>query len=160
MIIAGTGHRPNKLGGYGDGVRFNLNRVAANYLAEQEMVTAVISGLALGWDTAIALAALDARIPLIAAVPFIGQERVWPEEPQERYRAILERASDVVIVSSGGYMPSKMQTRNIWMVDHCTRVAAFWDGSAGGTKNCIDYAQSCGKQIDNLWSRYQPYLTS
>jgi len=47
-----------------------------------------------------------------------------------------------------------MQTRNIWMVDNCDLVLALWDGSDGGTGNCIKYANKIGKPIVNLWDKY------
>jgi uncharacterized phage-like protein YoqJ len=34
-----------------------------------------------------------------------------------------------------------MQVRNEWMVDHCNDLLAVWDGSDGGTGNCVRYAQ-------------------
>jgi hypothetical protein len=41
------------------------------------------------------------------------------------------------------------------MVDHGTRVAALWDGSSGGTGNCIRYARRVGRPFDNLWLDWQ-----
>src|SRR3546814_15540871 len=92
--------------------------------------------MALGWDTAWALAALDLGVPLTAAVPFCGQEKSWPAESQRRFHSILERAAAVEIVCPGGFAAHKMQTRNEWMVDHADGVVALWDGSTGGTANC------------------------
>lgn len=40
-----------------------------------------------------------------------------------------------------------MQKRNEWMVDNCDILIAVWDKSPGGTKNCVDYAESKKKQI-------------
>lgn len=51
MIICATGHRPNKLGGYGRDVYARLVKLAYDYLAVQKP-DAVISGMALGWDQA------------------------------------------------------------------------------------------------------------
>lgn len=55
MIVAGTGHRPNKLGGYGDDVFERLVALARTYLWHMEPWH-VISGMALGWDQALAQA--------------------------------------------------------------------------------------------------------
>lgn len=155
MIIAATGHRPDKLGGYGRDVETKLKALALRYLrARMPSVTAGISGMATGWDTAWALALLELKIPLIAAVPFVGQEKVWPVAAQERYRRILRRATRVEVICVGGFMPGKLQVRNEWMVDHCDRVAALWDGKkGGGTANCIAYAAG-RKPIDHLWEMW------
>lgn len=52
-----------------------------------------------------------------------------------------EAAAEVVVVSDGEYAVWKMQTRNEAMVDAADELWALWDGSSGGTKNCIDYAK-------------------
>lgn len=90
-------------------------------------------------------------IPMIAAVPFEGQEKRWNSLDQGRYRDILGEAHTVHIVSPGGYEPWKMQARNEWMVDNCNILAAMWNGSSGGTANCIRYAQAKERKIDPLY---------
>lgn len=153
MILAGTGHRPDKLGGYGKEAAQHLRAVATKALKYMNP-DAVISGMALGWDTALAQAALTLRINLIAAIPFEGQEKMWPEESRLMYKKIISRADDVRYICDPGYAPWKMQRRNEWMVDHSHGVIALWDGSEGGTGNCIRYAQKVGKPIYNQWDRY------
>lgn len=115
-----------------------------------------ISGMALGADQIFAQAVLDMTnagfhgIRLIAAIPFVGQESKWPPKSQEKYKELLNQVSHIEIVSSGGYSPEKMQTRNIWMVDRSHIVLAVWDGSSGGTKNCVNYAIKQRKTILHL----------
>jgi len=156
LIIAGTGHRPEKLGGYSNTVRERLTDLAAAYLSSRNP-TKVISGMALGWDTAIALAAIKLHIPLIAAVPFKGQESRWQLPDRERFNYILSVASEIVIVSDGGYSASKMMVRNAWMVDHCDRLLALHDGSSGGTGNCVNYAIRKDVPTDNVWKSWVKY---
>ena len=40
-----------------------------------------------------------------------------------------------------------MQKRNEYMVDKCDILLAVWDGSAGGTNNCVKYARKLDKEI-------------
>jgi uncharacterized phage-like protein YoqJ len=87
----------------------------------------------------------------VAAVPFDGQERNWPCRVQQIYRQIIRQAAEVVIVSPGGFSGRAMQARNEWMVDRCDYLAALWDGSSGGTANCIAYANTIGRPGWNLW---------
>ena len=155
-ILAGTGHRPDKLGGYGVDVSTRLVDLARAALMKYRP-DEVVSGMALGWDTALALAAIELGIPLAAAVPFEGQERKWRPEQQRLFQAILARASTVVVVSPGGYAVWKMQVRNEWMVDRATGVLALWNGSAGGTGNCIEYARARQVEIVNLWATWERY---
>ena len=153
MRVAGTGHRPDKLGGYGKSVKARLEVLAIDWITLNKP-SLVISGMALGWDQALAEAALEVKVPLLAAIPFEGQEASWPDEGQRRYREILAAAQEVKVVSQGGYAAYKMQRRNEWMVDHCDLVLALWDGSSGGTGNCIRYARQQLKTIENLWTQW------
>ncbi len=154
MVISGTGHRPDKLGGYGDAVADALRSLATERLADLKPHK-VISGLALGWDTALAEAAADLNIPLIGAVPFVGQESMWPATSRARYKTVLARCVDVKICSPGGYAPYKMQARNQWMVDNSDLVLALWNGSLGGTANCVRYAEVSRKPIINCWDKFK-----
>ena len=157
--IAGTGHRPEKLGGHGIQTRLALGGLATEYLSVQRP-SKVISGMAPGWDQALAGAAVALNIPFIAAVPFAGQHKRWPAESQERYLRLLGMAEDVVNVAgsfppiSGIQVSRAMQARNEWMVDRADKMVALWDGSWGGTFNCVRYAEKKGVPIDNLWSRW------
>lgn len=148
MIVAFTGHRPNKLGGY-----FEPNPVSVRvkkFLREElEKLNPdrAITGMALGVDHWAAMICLLKGIPYLAAVPFVGQEMAWPESARKRWRYLLGRAAEVVLVSEGAYSPAKMQRRNEWMVDHCDVLLAVWDGTAGGTANCVRYAKKKKKQM-------------
>lgn len=153
MIISATGHRPNKLGGYSPQAFNRLVQIARTYLLEKAPA-GVISGLALGWDQAWALAALELAIPVHAAIPFEGQQSQWPGSSQALWAGIVAQCTSVTFVCEPGYAPWKMQKRNEWMVERCHRVAALWDGSSGGTGNCIKFADQYPRPIDNLWERF------
>lgn len=151
MRVSATGHRPDKLGGYSVEAAAFLQAFARFQLSMLQP-TRVTSGVALGWDTAIALAALDLGLPLICAVPFAGQELRWSLESQRLYHSILERAQAVEVICSGGYSPIKMQLRNIAMVGDCDLILACWDGSPGGTANCVAFAEAEGRLVLNCYN--------
>ena len=153
MIIAATGHRPDKLGGYSPTVENRLRLLAHKHLVKTRP-SFVISGMALGWDQAVAAASLLAGIPFVAAVPFEGQERKWPARSQEIYRELLIQAARIHVVGEHGWSRDAFQRRNEWMVDHCDRLVALWNGSSGGTGNCLVYAQYRNKPVDNLWNEW------
>jgi len=154
MILAATGHRPDRLGGYSPKVDQALYHMARGYIEARPDVSGVISGMALGWDMVVARAAIQTNRVVIAAIPFRGQESKWPRQSQDLYREILAHAR-VVEVCAPGYANWKFQKRNEWMVDHSDHIVALWDGSPGGTANCIGYAQSRGRHYDNLWDRWK-----
>lgn len=148
MIVAFTGHRPDKLGGYklpnDTYIRVCQKIDAALKELKPEKV---ITGMALGVDQWAASIAHKLGIPFLAAIPFEGQEKAWPEASQKTYRLLRKLADEEVIVSQGGYSADKMQVRNIWMVDNCTKLIAVWDGTKGGTGNCVEYAKSVNREI-------------
>jgi uncharacterized phage-like protein YoqJ len=165
IVIAGTGHRPDKLvPGNRQAGYTNATLAALIGLAEKELDLLqpgeVISGVALGWDTALAIAAIRRGIPLTCAVPFEGQESRWPQESQDRYNKILSKAKAVVVVSEGGYSAQSMQVRNEWMTDRAQKLLALWNGTPGGTRNCLDYAEKVAVPARNIWPLWVEVLAS
>lgn len=154
MILAATGHRPEKLGGYTADVDSRLCALALKHVKLMHP-TEVISGMALGWDMAIARAALVANVPFVAAVPFHGQELRWPVASQIMYRQLLDAASLIEFVSPGSYEPWKMAARNRWMVNRADHVLALWDrGEDGGTAHCVAYANKKKLPVTNVWEEW------
>lgn len=153
IVLAGTGHRPDKLGGYDDHTADRLYLLA---LAELRRIkpSVVISGMALGWDQALALAALDSQVPVHAYVPFRGQESKWPVRSRSMYASILARVAKRVVVCEGDYAAWKMNRRNEAMVNDCEGVLALWNGSPGGTANCVFYAKKMSKPVHNCWAKW------
>lgn len=148
MIVAFTGHRPDKIGGYTlpNATYIHICQQLEKTLKELQPEKA-ISGMALGVDQYAASVCIKLGIPFIAAIPFSGQEKAWPEKSQRAYQALLSKAAEKIIVCDGGYAASKMQLRNEWMCDNCDTLIAVWDGTAGGTANCVKYAQSINRDI-------------
>lgn len=148
MIVAFTGHRPDKLGGY---KLPNPTYIKVCQQIEAKLIELkpdkIISGMALGVDQWAAFIAHKLKIPFIAAVPFDKQEIKWPESSQQTYHKLIKLSDETVIVSPGTYSVAKMQIRNEWMTNHCDKLIAVWDGSKGGTGNCVEYAQSIKKEI-------------
>lgn len=152
MIVAGTGHRPDKLGGYSDDVFKKLVCIAEKSLKELK-ATKVISGMALGWDQALAQAAINLEIPFISAIPFKNQDVVWTDKSRKYYKELLLKADVIINVSNNdNYKLSYMQKRNEFMVNNCDIILAMFDGTDGGTKNCINYAELKNKMIINVYS--------
>lgn len=153
-VMAVTGHRPDKLGGYSQEAYAKLIAFAARMLRFYNP-SEVITGMAMGWDMAVAAACTYENVPFIAAVPFLGQESRWTQEWRATYEVLLKRAKRVQIVCAGDYAVWKMQARNQWMVDNADFVVALWNGSEGGTANCVAYAQQKNKPIKQVWASWQ-----
>jgi len=148
--IAVTGHRPDKLGGYYAFDNFRAIRRHMRDFLEQapDGELFLISGGALGIDQFWIEVGLHLDLPVIACLPFQGYDSKWPLASQQEYGKLLDKCYDVRYISAPGYAPSKLQIRNEYMVDECDVLTAYWNGSPGGTNNCVDYAQYHGKTVN------------
>lgn len=154
MKLALTGHRPDKLGGEYDlkGPVSEILFQKLQKIVDKYKPTEIISGMALGADTIWALVALENKIPLTAAIPFEGQEKGWPQRSKNLYELVLSNPlTTKVYVCDPGYSVFKMMERNKWMVDNCDKLIAVWDGSAGGTGNCVKYAKKVDREIIRIF---------
>lgn len=156
MNVVVTGNRPNKLGflGWSGYDAENPLRVAIRAEMHRHLVSLCAlkawSGMALGIDQDFARVCIELGILFTAAIPFDGQESQWPEESQTLYRSLIAQAGEIVYVCPPGYAHWKMQARNVWQVDEVGPdgvVLAVWDGSPGGTANCVKYAKSRNRRI-------------
>ena len=154
MIVAVTGHRPQKLGGYSTGVNMKLLDLAQQAL-KRHNIEKVLTGMAQGWDQAIATSCAVLNIPFVACIPFTGQDEMWTADGKRLYQFLMEKASEVKLVSNGSYSPTKMQKRNEYMVDNSEFLIALWNGTPGGTANCIAYAKKVGRKGENWWPKYK-----
>jgi uncharacterized phage-like protein YoqJ len=153
MIVAFTGHRPDKLPNKEIG--YKLPNPTYIYVCQQIEKTLlelkpdkIITGMALGIDQWAANVAIKLNIPFLAAIPFEGQEKAWPESSQKTYQKLLSKAAEKVIVCEGGYAAYKMQIRNEWMVNNSDILIAVYNGdTSGGTFNCVQFAKSINREI-------------
>jgi len=153
MNIAFTGHRPHKLGGYDNETnkRTDILDKIEKYISEEKFKDITfISGMALGVDQWIAEFAIAHYINFKAYIPFKGQESVWQKQDQEHYYELLKYAESIKYVCEGGYAAWKLQKRNVAMVNDCDLLIAIWDGSSGGTANCVKYAEKINKTIKRI----------
>lgn len=144
-----TGHRPKeKLNGYDpkDNLpMLNKLKVQIELAINQDGVINFISGMALGIDMWAARIVLNLKkkypqIKLIAAVPCEKQYNKWKQEGVDEWNGIISKVDYVHYVSNELYTAWCMQVRNEWMVNNSKYVLAVWDGSKGGTGNCVKYA--------------------
>jgi uncharacterized phage-like protein YoqJ len=163
MKLVGTGHRPGRL------YRYDQESILDQLVLEKvkELRPDIIySGMALGFDMSLASAAVGLGIPLIACIPFKGQELKWPKPVQERYNNLINSAKEVVCVSEGGYEPYKMQKRNIYLIDQLEDsdvllmlLESTTRGS--GTINAYNYAKTKMMtnghdfNVINLWNEFK-----
>lgn len=155
-----SGHRPQKLGGYPKYEEYLPHLVALakgciDRFGDGNSVQ-VITGMALGWDTAAGLAAIEMELPLIAALPCYDYQKSWPKSTdRDRYHYILSHCHTIWIGSQGGYSYQGLINRNELIVANSNKVIFLWDKNPkGGTYNCWNYAQSINRQPFNVWGSW------
>ncbi len=156
LVIAGTGHRPPKLGlDYSERSCRKLREFISISLVCMQPKE-VISGMATGFDQALAEAALILKIPLTCAVAFEGMESKWPSDGKKRFKDILAGATKIHVVSPGSYAAWKFITRDKWMVDNAELMLALFDDSEpqSGTGQTVAYAVKQGRPVVNLWTSW------
>ena len=169
-----TGHGPSNpnLGGYdlnsdkNQRIMLKLYQTVEDILKENPNETInCIEGGALGIDQMffrsceVLRAKYPDKITLEVAIPFKNQANKWFNKTDiDRYYKQVLIADDVTFVDelekyhlkgieNEVYHPAKMQKRNMYMVDKADIVIAVWDGSKGGTGNCVNYAKKINKTI-------------
>ena len=155
MILAFTGHRPEKLPWGSDETD---ERCAA---LKQQILQAVrglagegydtfLCGMARGCDLYFAEAVLSMGLRLEAYLPCPSQTRAWSEEERVRQTELLLRCAAVYMVESQ-YSSGCMLRRNQRMVDAADALLTVYDGSPGGTGATVEYAKKRGKPVISLW---------
>lgn len=155
-ILAFTGHRPQRMGG------FNPDNPTARWVRAQ-LADAIgrairarfrtfIAGGALGFDYWAAGVVLDQQQQLILALPFAGHDQRWNDQSRKELAALIQRTQaaggEVRYISALGYSPNKLTVRDRWMIDHAHAIIAGWDGAQrGGTWNAITYACNVQRPI-------------
>ena len=147
-----TGHRPEKLG-ISEARAKALLKSAIQQAISEGYVT-FLSGMARGIDLWAAEIVIEERekndnIHLVCVSPFNGFEMRWSEQDKTTYYSIMEQA-DLVKYISQHYYKACFQVRNEWMVDRVSRVIAAYNGTKGGTKNTIEYANRKEIFVENI----------
>lgn len=154
MIVAGTGHRPKYCP-----CKYKENHPWLTKLKyrlidkiKSDEPELIISGMAIGWDTWLAKAALYMGIPLHAYVPFPESSSHWPKKSRETFDSILEAANEVYYISDS-YSPEVFLTRDLAMVKNADIMWALWNPEieSGGTYATIQMAKKEDKDIYNFW---------
>ena len=155
MVLAFTGHRPEKLPWGSDESDPRCSALKAQILeavraAAGEGYDAFLCGMARGCDLYFAEAVLSLGLRLEAYLPCPSQTRAWSEADRARQIELLLRCAAVYMVEHA-YTPGCMLRRNQRMVDAADALLTVYDGSPGGTGAAIAYAEGQGKPIIGLW---------
>lgn len=119
-------------------------------------VTAFRAGGARGFDTAAALNVLKLRedepdIKLLLCLPCPDQAAKWIPSEQRLYRHVLDECNGYTYAEPK-YTRGCMHKRNRQLVEGADFCVAYYDGkSAGGTAYTVQYAESHGVAVINVY---------
>lgn len=147
--VSFTGHRPHKLSDP-SAVKLAIRQfLVTQHALHPDLL--VISGGALGVDQFAADICIDLDIPFVFILPFpvtIMSAR-WPARSTSHLLWLIKHAVRSYITSHEFSMAA-YQLRNEAMVDHCDLLCAVFNGSPGGTSNCVRYAQQVNKPVHTI----------
>lgn len=159
LILGVTGHRLHLLPGYrGDKtsqkLRTRLLEVAIAKV-EEWAPDRVNTGMATGWDMAMAAACMFLNVPFRAYVPFEGQDRRWSEADRSMYRSLLDEAEDIVVTSSSENRAAYFE-RDKQMVDDSNHLLALLSPGMpnSGTALTVEYAEGWLVPWSNVWDDF------
>lgn len=155
MILSVTGHRPHLLGGYH--VQPRLEHFALVTLAGIGPST-VCTGMALGWDQAVASACVSLGIPFVAVVPGFAtgrpQSNRWPAASVRKYEQLLAAAHEVERLPFAG-AGREFHYRDLRLVERGDEMLALWNGDPStGTGKTVRMCNEQRVPVRNVWEQW------
>ncbi len=159
--ISFTGHRPQYLGGFDPKAKHRLYKFCSRQMLKIDTDAEIWVGCALGFDMAIATAAIAQGHRVISCIPYLGFNDRWPLASVWELDGLLNKSHEVRIVTSkedwimmDNNPVFALNKRNHYMVDNTDRLISLCCGAPSGTQNCIDYALTKGKPVSYLWNNW------
>ena len=157
MKVMGTGSRSMVTNPHRHNIYANLEQKVLQ-LREQYPDLVLISGMAEGWDEAIAKVGMRNEIPYEVALPtntygqyYWAQHSVLHRNRIAVFNELVEHACTVTIISKSLYLNGLHANfvRNQYMVDRCNKALVF-NPTSSGTRDAVA----------RLVSAHKPYLVS
>lgn len=153
-----TGHRPEGFSfGYDENDPFCT--AVKNAIARQigflydRGCRRFLTGCALGVDMWAGEAAIRLReekgdVEVVAAVPFVGQEKDWSDDQRARYNTLLKNCDEVTVISEGN-KKNAFLARDRYLVDNADVILAVYNTKRvrSGTGYTVRYAMGQDKPI-------------
>ena len=119
-------------------------------------------GMAQGFDIIAAEALISIKerdnlsnIRLISVMPYKNQHKKWGASWRKRHEFVLENSNEVIVLEEK-YFTGCYHQRNRYLVDNAQMLICYYNGSAGGTKHTVEYAEQKGLEIINVLNLINP----
>jgi len=143
IYIMGTGSRSMLTHPDRKMIYANLETHIMNFAMFEEIT--LITGMAEGWDEAIAKVGMRNDIPYIAYVPhptygdyYWGRKSLTGKNRLNTFHELLAHATETIVISQHLYVNGQHVNflRNQWMVDACD-MAVVYDSQSRGTRDAV-----------------------
>lgn len=159
-----TGHRYSKLNDVSivekDKTDEVLHTILSYYFNNRD-VSIIRTGMALGFDLAVADFGIRNNIPVHAYIPYVGQEYKWSDRDKKRYENLISNCSSISIASDKYPSSYKEATaalygRNRILVKGATNCVALkrHDINKGGTVYTMGLCDRYNVIVDNIWDSF------
>jgi uncharacterized phage-like protein YoqJ len=133
--VAVLGHRGDELPADADEVRRRLSEIL-EAKAEMYPDLVVVSGLRTGAEQLGAEAGLDLGLPLTVVLPYADPDERWPAPARRRYRELLDRADEVIVLerrrpTDRAGTTQALARRDAWLARNVDEAVVVWDGEPG-----------------------------
>jgi uncharacterized phage-like protein YoqJ len=150
MIVTGFAHSPERLQ-----ERSLLPSNELVYLASKALktyqATRLITSLELGWEQALAKAAVELKIPFVVSFPFPGRDKDWSQENRVLYYELLSRAAELYQVNDE-YSETALRECRAWQTEQADLILTLWDYEfEGDVYHAIHSALQQEVEVNNLW---------
>jgi uncharacterized phage-like protein YoqJ len=150
MIVTGIAHDPEKLQERSLLPSNELVHLASKAL-KMYKATRLITSLELGWEQALAKAALEMKIPYIVSFPYPGRDKDWSQENRILYYELLSRADELYQVNDEYSLAALEECRD-WQTSQSDLVLALWNYEfESDVFTAIRSALDKDVQVCNLW---------
>jgi uncharacterized phage-like protein YoqJ len=168
LVVCAVGMRPEYLTYFGKAIYYpdkaewyqHMDKQLVHMLQtwlERYPVKEVFSSLALGFETALAEAALKCHIPFHAVLPFEHLPDKWSSEHKQRFQNLLGKASTTYVVSPGPYQPWKQGKALMYNLSRCDLVLTLWDEKEKHTKATLKAVEKAQKEMIPMWDHWKTY---
>lgn len=155
IYVMGTGSRSMVLEDSAKEIYLILEKRILELLEEHGEIT-LITGMAEGWDEAIAKVGLRNSIPYFAYVPhptygdyYWGRKSLTGKNRMATFNKLLNGATDVTIVAQDLYVSGQHVNfvRNQWMVNACD-LALVYNPQSKGTRDAVARLRQANKPYE------------
>lgn len=145
MIVAAIGELSSQLT-ISEHEQTRLRNIAYDALKDLKP-NKILIRMVIGWDMAVAEAAILLKIPMHVVLSTKKEYRKWPRYLRGFYKYIIRSAERVMVLGES----DTPILRDRWILNNATTFLTMSSGKSMITEQMVAYARSCSKSVINLY---------